>query len=118
MHQAASTAADTCAPHRYAATALPFTQPSPWTPGSLTGIVSLSVNNTGNVSALFTVNSTGCCLTSASGCTPGSVTVGPAQQALLLPLAAQRLNFSVGEPLHASHFDICKVYEHGELCGV
>ena len=81
---------------RYAAASLPFTQPAAWQPGSTNGTVSLTVQNSGNISALFTVNSTGCCLTGSSGCMPGSVTVGPAQQSLVMPQAATRFNFTVG----------------------
>ena len=83
---------------RYAAAALPYTQPAVWAPGATSGTVSLTVQNAGNISALFTLNSTGCCLTGPSGCTPGNVSIGPPQQGLVAPQAAQRFNFTVGMP--------------------
>ena len=50
------------------------------------------------MSALFSVTSSGCCLTSASGCTPGSATISPAQQQQLVAVAVPQLfSFTVGE---------------------
>ena len=87
----------------YAKAMLSGYQPTQWQPGSLTGQLSLPIQNSGNISALFNVTPISCCMSQPNRvCNASLVSINGSLQQEIAPSAVLSFAFAISK-----HSDEC-----------